>query len=88
MCLVPQLCLTLATAYTVACQVPLSMELFRQENWGGLPFPPPGNLCDPGIEPKSPVSPSLQADHFPDEPSGKSNELLLKLPIFLEVFPI
>ena len=78
MCLVPQLCLTLATAYTVACQVPLSMELFRQENWGGLPFPPPGNLCDPGIEPKSPVSPELQADSLPLSHLGSPSICLYK----------
>ena len=45
-----------------AHQVPLSMELFRQEYWSGLPFPPPGDLPDPGIKPASPVSPALQAD--------------------------
>ena len=38
------------------------MEFFWQEYWGGLPFPPPRGLPDPGIEPASPVSPALQAD--------------------------
>ena len=51
-----RLCLTLVSPWTVACQVPLSMEFFMQENWSGLPFPPPGNLPDPGAEPESPVS--------------------------------
>ena len=37
-----------ATPYTVACQAPLSMEFSRQEYWSGLPFPPPGDLPDPG----------------------------------------
>ena len=38
----------------------------------GLPFPPPGDLTDPGIKPMSPVSPELQVDSLPTEPSGKS----------------
>ena len=50
------------TPQTVACQLPLSMEFSRQEYWSGLPFPPPGNLPDPGIEIVSPVSPALQVD--------------------------
>ena len=45
---------TLATPWTVACQAPLSMGLSRQEYWSGLPFPSPGDLADPGIEPLSP----------------------------------
>ena len=48
-----------ATPWTVACQAPLSMEFSRQEYWSGLPFPSPGDLPDPGIEPGSPT---LQAD--------------------------
>ena len=40
----------------------------RQEYWSGLPFPPPGNLPDPGNES---VFPALQADSLPSEPSGK-----------------
>ena len=41
--------------YTVAHQAPLSMEFSRQEYWSGLPFPSPGDLPDPGIEPGSPT---------------------------------
>ena len=37
---------------------------FRQEYWSGLPFPSPGDLPNPGIEPASPVSPALEADSF------------------------
>ena len=44
------------------------MEFFRQEYWSGLLFPSPGDLCDPGIEPRSPA---LQADALPSEPPGK-----------------
>ena len=47
-----QLCLT-ATPWTVAHQAPLSVELFRQEYWSGLPFPTPGDLSDPGVGPMS-----------------------------------
>jgi len=44
----------------------------RQEYWGGSPFPSPGDLADPGIEPRSPA---LQADSLPSEPPGKSIHL-------------
>ena len=43
------------TLWTVARQAPLSMEFSRQDSWSGLPFPSPGDLPDPGIEPGSPV---------------------------------
>ena len=48
-----------ATPWTVARQAPLSVGFFRQEHWSELPFPSPGDLPDPGIEPGSPA---LQAD--------------------------
>ena len=57
--LVTKLCPTLVTPWTVACQAPLSMGFSRQEYWSGLPFPSPGDLPDPGIEPGSPT---LQAE--------------------------
>ena len=44
-----------ATPWTVAYQVSLSTEFSRQEYWSGLPFPFPGDLPDPGIEPESPT---------------------------------
>ena len=49
--LVPKLCLTLATPWTVACQAPLPMGFSRQGYWSGLPFLSPGDLPDPGIRP-------------------------------------
>ena len=52
----------------VARQAPPSMEFSRQEYWSGLPFPSPGDLFDPGIEPRSPA---LQADALPSEPPGQ-----------------
>ena len=51
-----------ATPWTVAHQALLSTGFPRQGYWSGLPFPSPGDLPDPGIEPKSPASPALQAD--------------------------
>ena len=51
-----------------AHQAPLFMEFSRQQYWSGLPFPSPGDLPDPGIEPGSPA---LQADSLPSEPLGK-----------------
>ena len=42
-----------ATPWTVAYQDPPSMGFSRQEYWGGLPFPSPGDLPNPGIEPRS-----------------------------------
>ena len=51
-----------ATLWTVAGWAPLSMGFFRQEYWSGLPFPPPGDLPDPGTEPVSLVTPELQVD--------------------------
>ena len=53
------------TSSTVALQAPLSMRLSRQEYWSGLPFPSPGDLPNPGIEPGSPT---LQAESLPTEP--------------------
>ena len=50
------------TPWTVARQAPLSMGFSRQGYWSGLPFPSPGDLPDPGIEPRSPA---LQADSLP-----------------------
>ena len=57
--------------WTIAHQVPLSMGFSRQQYCGGLPRPPPGDLSDSGIEPTSFVSPALQEDSLPAEPSGK-----------------
>ena len=56
------------TPLTVAHQAPLSMVFSRQEYWSGLPFPSPGDIPDPGIEPGSP---ELQADSLPSELSGE-----------------
>ena len=60
--LVVKSCLTLANPWSVAHQASLSKVFSRQEYWNGLPFPSPGDLHDPGIEP---ASPALQADSLP-----------------------
>ena len=62
--LVAQSCL-FVISWTVARQVPLSMEFSRQEYCSGLPFPPPGDLPNPGIELTSSAAPALQVDSLP-----------------------
>ena len=57
-----------ATPWTAAYQAPPPMGFSRQECWSGLPFPSPGDLPNPGIEPGSPA---VQADTLPSEPPGK-----------------
>ena len=56
------------TPWTVAHQAPPSMGFSRQGYWNGLPFPSPGDLPDPGIEPRSPA---LEADALTSEPPRK-----------------
>ena len=74
---------------TVACPAPLSMGFPRQEYWSGLLFPFPGDLPDPGIEPRPPA---LQAQSLPTEPLGKPREFLnsdenhLKFILFLSPY--
>ena len=60
-----------ATLWTVVHQVLLSMGFPRQEYWNGLPYPPPGDLPNPGIKPELPVSPALSGRFFTAEPPGK-----------------
>ena len=66
--LVTQSCLTLCDPWTVARQAPLSVGFCRQEYWSGLPFPPPGDLPEPGIEP---ASSALAGKFFTTEQPGK-----------------
>ena len=58
---------SLQPTWTIAHQAPPSMEFSRQEYWSGLPFPSPGDLPDPGMEPGSP---KLRADALSSEPLG------------------
>ena len=64
-----------ATLWTVVHQAPPSIRFSRQEYWSGLPFPSPGDLPYPGIEPRSPA---LQADALTSEPLGKPLYSLIK----------
>ena len=72
------------TPWTVAHQVPLSVGFSRQEYWSGLPFPSPGDLPEPGIEPRSPA---LQADALTSEPSGHIGppRSLLLIPTWIDL---
>ena len=71
--LVTKSCLTLATPWTVACQVPPTMGFSRQEYCSGLPFPSPGDLPEPGIEPGFPA---LQEDSLLTELRGKPSYIV------------
>ena len=69
---VAQSCLTLCNPVDcIAHEVPPPMGFSRQEYWSGLPLPSPGDIPDPGIEPRSPT---LQADTLTSEPPGKPND--------------
>ena len=60
----PSICHEVLTQWTVGHQAPLSMGFSGQDCWSGLPFPPPGHLPDPGIEPTSLTSPALAGGFF------------------------
>ena len=60
-----------ATQWTVICQVPLSTGFFRQEQWSGWPFPPPGDLPNPDIKPASLMFPALAGRFFTTSASWK-----------------
>ena len=61
-----------ATSWTVACQALLSVGFPRQESWSGFPFPSPGDLPDPGIQP---MTPALAGGFLTTEPPGKPFQL-------------
>ena len=70
----------------------LSKEFSRQEYWSGLPFPPPGDLSNPGIEPVAPAAPALAGGFFTTESPGKPflydlwGKLIIQ-PLFLSYDP-
>ena len=65
-----------ATLQTAAHQAPLSIEFSRQEYWSGLPFPPPGDLPNPGIESASLMSPALAGGFFTTSTTWKAQTSL------------
>ena len=67
-----------ATPWTVALWIPLSMGFSKQEYWSCLPFPPPGDLANPGIKPMPPVSPTLADRIFISESPGKTTLYVLR----------
>ena len=60
-----------AIPWTTTHQAPLFMEFSRQEYWSGFPFPPPGDLPEPGLKSTSPESPALADGFFTTVPPGK-----------------
>ena len=76
---------SLQPLWTLACCAPLFMRFFRQECWSRLPFPAPGILPNPGVEPGCPV---LLAESVPAEPSGKPNIIVSWLQTMLGRTPV
>ena len=64
-----------ATQWIVACQAPLSIGFYRREYWDGLPFPSPGDLADPGIEPMSLMFPAVAGMFFATESESEVTQL-------------
>ena len=62
------------TPWTIALQVPMSIEFSRREYWRGLPFPAPGNLPNPGIEPMSFASPAVAGGFFTTSTTWEAQE--------------
>ena len=69
------------TLWTEARKASLSMGFSRQEYWGGLPGPPPGDLPDPGIKPTSPASPVSAGRYFTSKPPEKPLDISIKAQI-------
>ena len=72
----------LATPWIVAHQTSLSMEFSRQEYWRRFPFPTPGDLPDPGIEPASPLASALAGGFFTTVPPGSPSFSIKKQKIW------
>ena len=68
-----------ATPWTVAHQVPLSIGFSRQEYWSGLPFPPPGDLPNQGIEPRFLMSPAQACRFFSTSVTWKAYKFRMKI---------
>ena len=66
-----------ATLWTIALQAPLSMGFSKQEYWSGFPFPSPGNLPNPGIEPMPLASPALAGRFFTTSTTWEGSSVIL-----------
>ena len=76
-----------ATPWTIALQVPMSIEFSRREYWSGLPCPPPGVLPDPGIEPASLASAGrFFTTELPGKPMDYPHETVYKLKALYNIF--
>ena len=73
-----------ATPQTIAHRAPLSMRFSREEYWSGLPFPSPGDLPNPGVEPVSLKSPALADSLFTTGTTWEAPNTIL----FLQVTPL
>ena len=71
-----QSCQLFVTPWTVVCQAPLSMGFSRHEYWSGLPFPPPGDLPDPGIQPASLMFPASAGGFFTNSTTWEAPYML------------
>ena len=78
-CLVAKSCPTLCDPIDYSQSGSSVHGIFQARNWSGLPFPSPGDLPNPGIEPRSPA---LQADALPSEPPGKPISLYTSIQLF------
>ena len=67
------------TPWTIAYQASLSMGFSRQESWSGWPYPPPGGLPHPGVEPVSLCLLHWQMDSLPRAPPGKPRKPIVPL---------
>ena len=85
LCLVAQSCVTLCNPMACSLTGSCPWGFSRKESWSVLPCPPPGELANPGIEPRSPA---LQADSLPSEPPGKpTNTGVGSLSLLQGIFP-
>ena len=78
--------------WTITCQAPLSMGFSGQENWGGLPRPPRGDLSNPRTEPASLMSPALEGHFFTpsttwEDQGPPCNSYYLGVCLFISSFP-
>ena len=80
-------CKLFVTPWIIAHLAPLFMGSSGQEYWSRLPFPPPGNLPNPGIKPVSPVSSALAGTLFITEPLGKPSELVVLYKRYYPLLP-